>query len=495
MKAFGEHLVQAREAAGLTLDDIHQRTRISRKNLLLLEAGDFPGIPQTYIRAFVREYARVVGLDEDETLEMYNTLAERDRGVPPPPSAIDSSNLTPRNDDSVEFVPASDRSSSPIEVDGRAEAADDSFVHRVRKSPYVTDSSAPPIDIRTTAKEKPAPPHPPSEKADGKKPTTPPAPSGESASHQPSSPSTKEHSAVDTGSKTQPSESQARDAERAATSATPTPQKSETTERARKGHESDNAGAASSPVEASEASERDTKIPSALMGKKSDAVADDSHKQAPQKEERPSRGKEKERRSRVYDTKPPIEEAGAKPRVRTEKEEDKRIIGIGLVIITMLVVAVYGVYYFSFRGGTEESLIDSTAIKASIEAGRFIDSTQAAITEFELPMDTVPALPRTPVEPVEVKQKVQTRDDSLLLEAFTTAPVWFSVKMDTLRTERGSLSSNEHRTWKAKDYFVITLGDAGAVTFFLNGREIGTLGEEGAVVKNVVLSRTRIRGD
>jgi hypothetical protein len=49
--------------------------------------------------------------------------------------------------------------------------------------------------------------------------------------------------------------------------------------------------------------------------------------------------------------------------------------------------------------------------------------------------------------------------------------------------------------WKARDYFVVTLGDAGAVTFFLNGKEIGTLGEEGSVIKNVVLSRSHTRND
>lgn len=48
---------------------------------------------------------------------------------------------------------------------------------------------------------------------------------------------------------------------------------------------------------------------------------------------------------------------------------------------------------------------------------------------------------------------------------------------------------------EGKDYFVVTLGDAGAVTFFLNGKEIGTLGEEGSVIKNVVLSRSQTRND
>jgi transcriptional regulator with XRE-family HTH domain len=451
MKAFGEHLVRAREAAGLSLDDIHQRTRISRKNLLLLEAGDLPSIPQTYVRAFVREYARVLGLDEEDTLALYNELAERDRGVPPPPEAIDSSNLLPRIDDSVEFVPLSDRSSSHVEVEGTAEAIEDEYVPKIRKSSYVQAGSAAPIDIRTS----------------------PPAASTKQ-SDKPSSNN---------------------DAAAAATAGAAAQSGGE------KGHSASEArsqeGATELPPPGSVATSDDTKrVPAAAQAEVQKPPILDEKTPAPELQSHAtSKRKDASTRQSVYDTKPPIEEARRKPVANEDKSQERRIIGIGLVVIATVAVAVYGVYFFSFRGDSEESSIDSTAIKASIEAGRFIDSTQAALTELELPPDTLPTESRIPPEPVESKATVYARDDSLVLEAFTSAPVWFSVKMDTLRTERGSLSSNEHRTWKAREYFVVTLGDAGAVTFFLNGRELGTLGEEGAVVKNVVLSRSRIRGD
>lgn len=189
----------------------------------------------------------------------------------------------------------------------------------------------------------------------------------------------------------------------------------------------------------------------------------------------------------------PAPPPAAKP--QGDSANEKRIIGVGLVVVIMLAIAVYGIYYFSSGSGDDPNAVDSTSIKASIEAGRFIDSSQYALTDLDPAADDTAAETVTPPDPVEAKQRVFSRDDSLVLEAFTSAPVWFSVKMDTLRTERGSLSSNEHRVWKARDYFVITLGDAGAVTFFLNGREIGTLGEEGAVVKNLTLSRQHLNGN
>jgi hypothetical protein len=169
---------------------------------------------------------------------------------------------------------------------------------------------------------------------------------------------------------------------------------------------------------------------------------------------------------------------------------------VGLVIIAIISISIYGIFYFSSDDGSSVASVDSTSIKASIEAGRFIDSSQYALTDLSLtPQDTVAGIAVIPPEPVEAQKRVFAREDSLVLEAFTSAPVWFSVKMDTLRTERGSLSSNEHRVWKARDYFMITLGDAGAVIFFLNGKEIGTLGEEGAVVKNFTLSRQQLNGN
>ncbi len=446
MKEFGTYLRHAREAAGLTLEDLHDRTRISLKNLRLIESGDFPSIPQTYVRAFVREFARTVGLDEEEVIASYNEAAERDKGIPPPPAAIDSSNLLPRLDDTIEFVEPINRPPSHVEVEGKAEVESETFVPPVKKSSYIREGDAKAIDIRTTsmaerestAEAKTQSPEAPTEK----QPAAPP-------------PSTLKSSAekTDTG--------QAKPADSAQV---PRPEK--------KGGQA--------PKES---------VPSAPTPQPGVTASEPRQKSAPP----PPRKTAPDREAAPPQSAPP-----PPPPVITPADggSEKRIIGMGLVIITMIVIAVYGIFFFSSGDdGDEVAAVDSTSIKASIEAGRFIDSSQYALTELDLaPEDTV-TQPITPPEPVEAKQRVFAKEDSLVLEAFTSAPVWFSVKMDTLRTERGSLSSNEHRVWKARDYFVITLGDAGAVTFFLNGKEIGTLGDEGAVVKNLTLSRQHLNGN
>ena len=62
-QAFGEELKQARIAKGRSLDDIASTTKIHVRHLEAIEAGDVSRLPQgPYVKAFVREYARAVGM-------------------------------------------------------------------------------------------------------------------------------------------------------------------------------------------------------------------------------------------------------------------------------------------------------------------------------------------------------------------------------------------------------------------------------------------------
>lgn len=63
----GERLRAAREAAGLSLEDIATSTRIPIRHLESLETGDFPRLPApTYTVGFAKNYAAAVGLDRAE---------------------------------------------------------------------------------------------------------------------------------------------------------------------------------------------------------------------------------------------------------------------------------------------------------------------------------------------------------------------------------------------------------------------------------------------
>jgi hypothetical protein len=79
----GEKLREAREARKLTLAQVAGETRIPQRHLQTIEAGDFAALPaRTYAISFSKNYARMVGLDQDEIAAMVR--AELDAQDPAP---------------------------------------------------------------------------------------------------------------------------------------------------------------------------------------------------------------------------------------------------------------------------------------------------------------------------------------------------------------------------------------------------------------------------
>ena len=72
MSGIGEQLRKAREAKGLSISDIEKATKIQSRYLEAIENNDFDKLPgDFYVRAFIRQYAQIVGLDGRELLSQY----------------------------------------------------------------------------------------------------------------------------------------------------------------------------------------------------------------------------------------------------------------------------------------------------------------------------------------------------------------------------------------------------------------------------------------
>jgi cytoskeletal protein RodZ len=71
LKEFGKDLKSLREAQNITIAEISAQTRINIKFLNQMEAGIFNFQPETYIRAFLKEYARCIGVSENVLLTDY----------------------------------------------------------------------------------------------------------------------------------------------------------------------------------------------------------------------------------------------------------------------------------------------------------------------------------------------------------------------------------------------------------------------------------------
>jgi cytoskeletal protein RodZ len=72
MGAFGDRLRREREMRGITLEEITESTKISRRHLESLEGEHFDQLPGgVFNKGFVRAYARFLGIDGDQAVADY----------------------------------------------------------------------------------------------------------------------------------------------------------------------------------------------------------------------------------------------------------------------------------------------------------------------------------------------------------------------------------------------------------------------------------------
>jgi cytoskeleton protein RodZ len=74
---FGERLRAARESKEITLEEISSHTRVSVRLLSAIEEEEFSKLPGGLFNvAFVRQYAKQVGLDEDSVVEEFKAMTQ-----------------------------------------------------------------------------------------------------------------------------------------------------------------------------------------------------------------------------------------------------------------------------------------------------------------------------------------------------------------------------------------------------------------------------------
>ncbi|CAI8805245.1 cytoskeleton protein RodZ [Bacillus sp. IT-79MI2] len=75
MTELGQKLKDAREAKGLSIDQLHEVTKIQKRYLVTIEEGDYSILPGAfYARAFIKQYAGAVGLNGEELIVEYQSV-------------------------------------------------------------------------------------------------------------------------------------------------------------------------------------------------------------------------------------------------------------------------------------------------------------------------------------------------------------------------------------------------------------------------------------
>jgi cytoskeleton protein RodZ len=82
LASFGEELRREREIRGISLKEIADATKISKRFLEAIERNDHKTLPApVFTRGFVREYARYLGLNAEEMVNRYNFAAVGDERI------------------------------------------------------------------------------------------------------------------------------------------------------------------------------------------------------------------------------------------------------------------------------------------------------------------------------------------------------------------------------------------------------------------------------
>jgi cytoskeletal protein RodZ len=98
LASFGEELRREREIRGISLKEIADATKISKRFLDALERNDHRTLPApVFTRGFVREYSRYVGLNAEEMVNRYNFAAATDDRIEKPPKVEKYSQMPPRD--------------------------------------------------------------------------------------------------------------------------------------------------------------------------------------------------------------------------------------------------------------------------------------------------------------------------------------------------------------------------------------------------------------
>ncbi len=86
-----------------------------------------------------------------------------------------------------------------------------------------------------------------------------------------------------------------------------------------------------------------------------------------------------------------------------------------------------------------------------------------------------------------------TRLDSLLLEAVARDSVWVHIVVDGGKSKEYIFTKFSRMHWKAKNSFVVSVGNAAGISLMLNGQKVPTSGDDRKPVRNIMLSRETLQ--
>lgn len=163
-----------------------------------------------------------------------------------------------------------------------------------------------------------------------------------------------------------------------------------------------------------------------------------------------------------------------RPRYRPIDQGNPMLARITIGIALLLIVALAVWYIFGRDGDPDDETMTAGIDTTAVEPTRIIGDT--------------------PEEDADTGLVAADIGDSLLLEGRFSDRVWYSISMDGEREDAATVDSGEVRQWRASETFSVSLGNAGGVSFTINGKAIDPLGPKGGTVRGRVIDKDGLRG-
>lgn len=85
------------------------------------------------------------------------------------------------------------------------------------------------------------------------------------------------------------------------------------------------------------------------------------------------------------------------------------------------------------------------------------------------------------------------KKDSMTLEARAIDTAWMKIVIDGKKAHQITFFPGMEREWSAKEYFILSIGNEGAIKFYKDGEELPSFGRKGTVIRNIKITQDEIK--
>ena len=102
--------------------------------------------------------------------------------------------------------------------------------------------------------------------------------------------------------------------------------------------------------------------------------------------------------------------------------------------------------------------------------------------------------PDTAIIKTQGKAIVQSiaQPDSIQLEAYGKDTAWIKIIIDGQKMDQFTIYPSVEKKWYAKEFFLLSIGNEGAVIFKRNGVQLQPFGTKGTIIRNIKITRDKI---